>query len=123
MVATNPEDLDRLFAEGVNRGAAAAVAALYEKDGVLLLGGEMHQGSDTIRGVLEGMVAAGTRIDMSVTRVVRVGDLAMVYNDWQMSGLGPDGKPRQSSGKAIEVVRRQADGTWKYVLDDPNARG
>jgi ketosteroid isomerase-like protein len=47
----------------------------------------------------------------------------MVYNDWRMTLTGPDGKAQQSSGKAIEVVRRQADGSWKYVVDDPNARG
>jgi uncharacterized protein (TIGR02246 family) len=123
MTATNPEDCDRLFAQHVNAGDAAAVAALYEQDGVLLLGGETHQGPETIRGVLDGMVAAGTRIEMNVIRVVRSGDLAMVYNDWKMRGPGPDGATQESSGKAIEVVRRQPDGSWKYVLDDPNARG
>jgi ketosteroid isomerase-like protein len=24
------------------------------------------------------------------------------------------------SGRAIEVARRQPDGTWLYVVDDPN---
>ncbi len=27
------------------------------------------------------------------------------------------------AGKAIEVVRRQADGTWRFAIDDPYARG
>ena len=123
MAAKNPEDCDRLFEEHVNAGDAASVAALYEKDGVLLLGGEIYQGPETIRGVLDGMVAAKTRITMNVTHVVRAGDLAMVYNDWTMRAAAADGTTQESSGKAIEVVRRQPDGSWKYVLDDPNARG
>ncbi len=34
---------------------------------------------------------------------------------------GPDGNPLEMSGTCAEVARRQADGTWKYVLLDPFA--
>jgi ketosteroid isomerase-like protein len=57
-------------------------------------------------------------------KVVRTGeDLALVYNDWTLSATGPDGSPIQRSGKAIEVVRRQRDGSWRFAIDDPRARG
>jgi ketosteroid isomerase-like protein len=59
-----------------------------------------------------------------VVRVVSAGeDLALVYNDWRMSAKGRDGKPMERTGKAVEVVRRQADGTWRFAIDDPYARG
>lgn len=122
MAAKNPEDLDRLFAESVNAGDAAAVAALYEKDGVLVFQGTTFQGPDQIRAFLEGMTAAKAKITMNVKQVVRAGDIAMLYNDYSMTITGPDGTTEASSGKAIEVVRRQADGSWKYVIDDPAAR-
>lgn len=122
MAANDPEDLDRLFGENVNAGDAAAVAALYEKDGVLVFQGTTFQGPDQIRGFLEGMTAANAKITMNVKHVVRAGDVAMLYNDWSMTVTGTDGKAESSSGKAIEVVRRQPDGTWKYVIDDPSAR-
>jgi uncharacterized protein (TIGR02246 family) len=123
MAAHTPEDCDRLFGEAVNAGDAAAVAALYENDGVLVLEGDTFQGPDAIRGFLDAMIAAQTRITMNVTRVLSAGDVAVVYNDWHMSVAGADGQRAESSGKAIEVVRRQSDGTWKYVIDDPRARG
>jgi uncharacterized protein (TIGR02246 family) len=124
MAARTPEDCDRLFAEAVNRGDAAAVAALYEDAGVLALAGSVFTGPEQIRGVLEGMVATHARITMNVIKVLTGGgDVAVVYNDWHLTATGPDGKPQESSGKAIEVVRRQADGSWKFVVDDPNARG
>ena len=47
----------------------------------------------------------------------------MVYNDWTMSAKGSDGAPIERAGRAIEVVRRQADGTWRVAIDDPYARG
>lgn len=122
MAAKTPEDLDRLFAEGVNSGNAAAVAALYETDGVLVFQGTTFQGPDQIRTFLEGMVAAKPTIVMNVEHVVQGGDVAVLYNDWSMTVTGADGKTEASSGKAIEVVRRQPDGSWKYVIDDPSAR-
>lgn len=122
MTAKTPEDVDRLFGERVNAGDAAGVAALYENEGVLVFQGTTFQGPDQIRGFLEGMTAAQAKITMNVKHVVRAGDVAVLYNDWAMTVTGPDGKTESSSGKAIEVVRRQADGSWKFVVDDPAAR-
>lgn len=122
MAAKTPEDVDRLFGEHVNAGDAAAVAALYEKDGVLVFQGTTFQGPEQIRAFLEGMTAAKARIDMNVKQVVQAGDVAVLYNDWSMTVTDADGKTEASSGKAIEVVRRQPDGTWKFVIDDPSAR-
>jgi ketosteroid isomerase-like protein len=62
------------------------------------------------------------RIVMQVTRVVSGGgDIAMLYNDFRATVTGPDG-PVEITGRAIEIVRRQADGSWRFVIDDPYAR-
>ena len=54
---------------------------------------------------------------------LRNGDnLAVLYNDWSMSVRTPDGQAHEMSGKAIEVVCRQGDGSWKFAVDDPFAR-
>ena len=124
MAARTPEDCDRLFGEGVNAGDAAAVAALYEERGVLLFEGQTYIGPEQIRGFLAAMMAGSPRIEMNVTRVVHGGgDTAVLYNDWRMTMLGAGGEREESSGKAIEIVRRQADGSWKFIVDDPRARG
>ena len=124
MQARTPEDCDRLFGEGVNAGDAAAVAGLYESSGVLVFGGDTFTGPDAIRGFLEAMLSSKPTIEMNVTKVLAGGgDIAVLYNDWRMTATGADGRREQSSGKAIEIVRRQADGSWKFVIDDPNARG
>jgi ketosteroid isomerase-like protein len=39
------------------------------------------------------------------------------------SAKGPDGTLVERSGRAIEVVRWQADGAWRFAIDDPYARG
>jgi len=38
---------------------------------------------------------------------------------WQLGMTGPDGKPAQMQGQSVEIVRRQADGHWLFVIDLP----
>jgi ketosteroid isomerase-like protein len=60
---------------------------------------------------------------VQVFKVIRTGDLALTHNDWKGTAVGgSDGTRVQIGGRAIEVVHRRAGGTWRYVLDDPNAR-
>lgn len=124
MPARQPEDCDRLFAEGVNAGDAEAVAALYEEGGCLVQREGLAIGPAAIRTVISRMLAARPCLSCNVRRVVRSGeDLALLYNDWSLSSVGPDGQAVQRKGQALELVRRQADGTWRFVIDDPYGRG
>lgn len=124
MVARSPEDCDRLFGECVNAGDLEGLLTLYEPDAVLVSqDGSVASGRDAIRDVLAGLVEAGGRIHMEVVRVVRAGDdLALLYNDWSFRATGETG-PVAMSGRALEFVRRQADGSWRFAIDDPYARG
>jgi len=55
---------------------------------------------------------------------VNAGDLeALLDNDWSFTAKGADGGSTERAGRALEVVRRQADGTWRFAIDDPYGRG
>ena len=124
MGAKTPEDVDRLFAERVNAGDLDGVLALYEPGATLVLPDGDLTGTAAFHGPTQQMLAAGLRLQTHVTKVIRVGEeLAVLYNDWTGSMTGADGHPTAMAGKAIEVVRRQADGTWQFSVDDPWARG
>lgn len=125
MPARTPEDCDRLFEDYVNAGDVEAVVALYEERGSLAQrDGAVATGHAAIRGVITRLVAIRAALRNDVVRVVEAGEeLALLYNDWSMSARGRDGNPIQTAGKAIEVVRRQPDGTWRFAIDDPYARG
>ena len=51
--------------------------------------------------------------------VVVNGDLALLVSDHSVAMTGADGKPTTISGRGTEVVRRQPDGTWRFVIDNP----
>ena len=84
----------------------------------------MLVGHDAIRTGFEVLAAAKPRLKSNNVRTMRNGaDLALLYNDWTMSISPPDGQPIEMTGKAIEVVCRQSDGSWRFAIDDPWGRG
>ena len=114
MSATSPEQLSQLFSQAIGRGDLEAVMALYEPGAVFLTqSGDLRSGTDAIRQQMAPFADMKPDFKINVDKVVSSGDIALMYNTWSMSSP-------QLSGRAIEVARRQPDGTWLYVVDDPN---
>jgi ketosteroid isomerase-like protein len=68
---------------------------------------------------LNGFISMNGELDLEVKRVLEVDDLALVIGVWSFEGTGPDGEPVQLAAKNADVLRRQADGTWRFVIDNP----
>ena len=120
--AGSPTDPDRLLAERLAAGDIDGAVALYEPNAVLLLeDGTSAVGHEAIRKEIAPLAAMKPSVDMGTYTVVASDDLATVSHDW--SGTGTEkGKPMSFKGGALEVVRRQHDGSWRFVIDDPYAR-
>jgi ketosteroid isomerase-like protein len=58
-------------------------------------------------------------LDLTVTRVLESGGLALVVGVWSFTGTAPDCKPVQLTGHSADVLRRQPDGSWRFVIDNP----
>ena len=125
MPARKPEECDVLFGEYMNAGDLEALLALYEPTCALVQGdGGVLVGTEAIRASFTRLLAMKPRIEIAVVKVVPAGDgLALVYNDWRLTAKGPGGAPVTRAGRALEVMRRQPDGTWRVAADDPFARG
>jgi ketosteroid isomerase-like protein len=66
-----------------------------------------------------GFVAMKGTLDLKVTRVLEANDLALVAGVWTFKGTGPDGAPVTLEGHNADLLRRQADGSWRFVIDNP----
>ena len=120
MPANRPEECDLKIAEAVNAGDLEAAVALYEDDAAFVAGPDnVVRGSAAIRQMMTGMIAEKPRLKIEVPLVVQSGDLALLFSKWSATSVGADGKESTMSGNGREVVRRQADGTWKFVIDHP----
>ena len=101
-----------------NAGDVDALVELYEPEAWLFGPEGPVQGQDAIRTVWTGFVAMGGTIDMVTQYAVEHGDVALLGNRWTAI-IGSD----QISATSAEVARRRADGTWRYVIDNPDSAG
>ncbi len=120
----SPQDCDRAFGQRVNAGDLDGLVALYERSAALVRADRTAAiGHEAIAEDLAGFLRLRPRITMNVKQVFSGGDdVAVLYNDWHVTATDPDGKQIEFGGRAIEVVRRQPDGTWRFIIDDPYAR-
>ena len=120
MPAHSPEELDQNFETALNAGDLDALAALYESEAVFVSGpGQTVSGTTAIREVLSAFLAMKPTITVEVQTLGQLDDIALTSAKWEMTGTGPGGQPVVMRGHSSEVCRRQADGTWLFIIDDP----
>ena len=120
MPARRPEELDLLFGRAVNAGDIDAVMALYEPGACLMPEpGQVVSGTKAVREALAGFLALKPKIKLDVKKLAETDDVAFTSARWVLEGTGPDGSPVKMEGQSAEVSRRQPDGSWLFVIDNP----
>jgi uncharacterized protein (TIGR02246 family) len=119
-MAEMPEQLHGRFQDAFNGQKLEALVALYEPDAVLVVAGAPVQGTEAIREAYRGFLATRPTIDVTTLAVNRTGDLAMLHGKWVLRETNPKGDVIQREGRNTETVRRQPDGRWLFVIDNPS---
>ncbi|HKA59161.1 MAG TPA: nuclear transport factor 2 family protein, partial [Gemmatimonadales bacterium] len=116
----NPIDTVTQIVHAINRGDIAAAVALYETNAVLVVRpGQLAHGAAEIHDALAGFVAIKAILRSDVYRVVEADSLALYVGRWSLRGTDPSGNAVVMSGESSDVLRRQKDGRWLVVLDNP----
>ena len=120
MSTATPEQVLESIVTGINSGDIDSLLPLYETDAAFVPEpGNLAHGAPGVSQALNGFISMNGELDLNVTRVLEVDDLALVIGVWSFEGTGPDGEPVQLAAKNADVLRRQADGTWRFVIDNP----
>jgi ketosteroid isomerase-like protein len=108
--ALRPEDLTRLFVERANAKDADGIAALYEEHAVMAYPpGRQTVGREAIRAFWKQALPQLPRFEPEPPLPTLVsGDIALTSTP-----------PRDGAGARAQVVRRQPDGRWLRLLDQP----
>lgn len=108
--ARTPEDLTRLFVERANAKDAEGLALLYEEDAVMAYPpGSRTVGREAIRRFWEDALPHLPAFEPEPPLPTLIsGELALTSTP-----------PKDGAGARAQVVRRQPDGTWLRVLDQP----
>ena len=116
---TEPEGVIPSLIERFNSGKVEAMMALHAPESVFIANdGRTITDHAEIAARLEQDLTLGLPLKAKVRHVFVADDIAQIVVDWSIDGTGPDGKQVHLGGSASDVVRRGADGFWRYLIDN-----
>ena len=103
-----------------HQGDIDGIMRTYEP-GAVVVGepGASVSGTPALRAMFAGFIAAKARFTFLGRQVIQAEDVALHLTPWRMAGVAPDGKSIEARGLSVAVLRRQPDGRWLMVIDDP----
>lgn len=115
-------DIDKLYDAWQDRFNAAdldGLVDLYVPD-VLYVNpdGKEMVGQAHVREDFQGLLALKPTIELRDRKHLIYKDTALTTNHWTLRFTKADGKVEELTGGGIEVMRKQRDGGWRYIIDD-----
>jgi ketosteroid isomerase-like protein len=110
-----------MFQAAFNAGRIEDMLALYEPSAVLApAGGRSAVGLAAIRAAFTPFLGLGIGMNFRIASVLEAEDsLALVTAGWTSTHFDSNGAPHHLFGSCRIVLRRQPDGSWRYLIDDP----
>jgi uncharacterized protein (TIGR02246 family) len=120
MPARTPEEIQALIAAAFNAGDLDAFLQLHEEDATVAVppDGDRVSGREAIRAAVQPTFALRPTIRNEVVDKLQSDGLALIHARWNLAGTD-DGQLVEMSGRATVVSRRQPDGSWRIVLENP----
>ena len=120
MPAYKPVEIHTLFRQAFNLGDVETLIALYEPNAVLMVDGKEVIGRERIGKALESFLARRGRMTLETRAIVESEQgLAVLHGAWAIEPPVGMGVEIATRGLSTEVVRKQPDGTWLFVIDNP----
>lgn len=114
--AQTPQQLHQELARAYGERDLDRLAALFETDATLVpQPGAFARGSEEIRAALSGFLQIGGVMAVETVEVVPAGDCALTRTRWSITEAGET----KISARGVEILRKSADGTWRFLLDHP----
>ena len=116
MGVTSPEQMTEAFAERFNARDTKGLLELYAPDAMFTFDGESRAvGLEQIESALSGFLSSSLKFRGSYVNVHIQGDLALARAKYE---LFDEATGVSLPGWSTEVMRRDADGKWRFLIDD-----
>jgi uncharacterized protein (TIGR02246 family) len=118
--ASSPQGIIERFERHLGNRDVEGLLRLYEPEAAFAAEpGTVVRGQSAIREALTRLVALEPTITGEIQKVVEADGTALLTNRWKLEGTAPDGAPIKMRGVSADVMRRQSDGSWRVLIDDP----
>jgi len=99
------------------------VLATYEDDAIVMFEPQKPvSGKDNLKKVFTQFAKMNPKYTFTGHEVYVSGNIATHIAPWTMVGQMPDGSKIEQSGLSIAVLKKQADGTWLMIQDNPSGQ-
>ena len=110
-----PHEMNQIFARAFNTRDINKLMTLYEEEAILRIDAEStFTGKAAIAVELQKLLSIPGKMTSYNNFCIEHGNIALLRADHSI--VGTDGATI-FSGSSSEVVRRQANGTWLYIID------
>lgn len=101
-------------------GKIEEVLAAYERGASLVTQPGKTASGPELREAFKGFISMKPKFNMPKHEVIESGDIALHISTWTMDAVDPaTGNPIKQGGLSLAVFRRQPDGNWLMVIDNP----
>jgi uncharacterized protein (TIGR02246 family) len=108
------EDAHATLAAAFNTGDVATVLSMYDFNGIIVPEpGKPVSGKEKFEEAIKAILSIKGKMEIKTVYCLQTGNLAVGRSEWNIT----DGNEVKVSAKGIEVMKEQADGTWKIVID------
>ena len=108
------EDAHAILAAAFNTGDVATVMSMYDTSGIIVPEpNKPVSGKDKFEESIKAILSIKGKMEIKTVYCLQTGDIALGRSEWSIS----DGNEVKISAKGIEVMKRQADGAWKIIID------
>src|SRR5262245_41212508 len=120
MIVSDPADVNEHYNDRFRAGDLEGMLSLNEPEAILRVApGRELRGHDQIREHLKALLALRGELSATQRSCVRQEGLALLHATWRFKGTDGAGNPVDSGGNSSKLVRRAADGAWRYLIDVP----
>ena len=117
---TTVEGAARYFQNCVRTGDVEGALSCFDTDAIYITGpGTFVKGREQIRAALEPV--CGMKPDLQAQRSADFtsGDIASWVDEWTLNATLPDGTKLDLHGVSSDILKKQPDGYWTYLVDNP----
>ncbi|WP_028778027.1 YybH family protein [Shimazuella kribbensis] len=114
----NPAHINEAFANAYNEKDIIKLLALYESKAIHVTRDSVNTtGIENIKKDLEQLIGLNGKMTSVNLSTVIHDDIALLQAKFVLKDAGE--KEVLAEGVTSEVLRRQADGSWRYIIDRP----
>ena len=113
--------VDEIFQEAMNECDLEKAMSLYDDNAVFVQepGKPEIRGKDKIREAIRQFQSVKPQLKVEVVQFVEAEDVAFYTLKWEIKGTSPEGEEIHMASYDGNVAKRQEDGSWKTIIDNP----